>query len=464
MAGLMLGLDIWADGGFVNLVGTNTKTGGDYKINILPTPDAVYKWEVLPEPIKNLMLKDSKGPAPKVQGIIPEGQRDATLTSLAGSMQRRGMSSEGIRAALMQENEARCQPPLTEAAIDKIVKSISRYEPAAVKPPRDNHNKQQPDLKYLDQVEAIKVEYLWYPYIPIGKLTLLEGDPGVGKSWVMLAVSTAVSIGHGLPPSFGENLPGPVLIASAEDGLRDTTKPRLTSMQADESLICAIDGLFTLDDPGFEMLEDWIKQVQPVLVIIDPLVAYLSGEMDINKANQVRYATARLAEKYNIAIVAVRHLTKGASLKPLYRGLGSIDFTAAARSVLLAGNDPDDPETRGIVHIKSNLAPKGVAVGFKITRDTGFNWLDCSTLTADQILSAGESSGSALETAKNFLLAALEGGPQMAKEVYTEADNQGISKATLRRAKDELKIINYPQNKRGKRGANKWFMRLPDGV
>ncbi len=163
-------------------------------------------------------------------------------------------------------------------------------------PPEPASGQFLPELKYLDGIEEQEVKFLWNPYIPIGKLTLLEGDPEVGKSWVTLAFATAISLGHGLPPDFGANYIGYTLVASAEDGLADTIKPRLTSMGANSENICA------LDDKGFALLEDYIKQAKPILVIIDPLVAYLSSEMDINKANQVRFATARLArlaETYN---------------------------------------------------------------------------------------------------------------------------------------------------------------------
>lgn len=321
----------------------------------------------------------------------------------------------------------------------------------------------RPKLAYLDTIQAEEVKFLWEPYIPLGKLTLLEGDPGVGKSLITLALTAAISLGHGLPPAYGPNALGYILLASAEDGLADTIKPRLTAMQAETSNICALDSLFTMDDSGFELLNSFILEVNPVLVIIDPLVAYLSGDMDINKANQVRYATARLAalaEKHGTAILAVRHLTKGGGSKPIYRGLGSIDFTAAARSVLLAGEDPDDPATRGIVHIKSNLTAQGDPIGYRISREFGFQWLSSSTLTAEQILSSSESGSGALETAKNFLLAALEHGPQVTTAVFADADNQGISKGTLNRAKTELKVISFNQAEPGKRGAGRWYMRL----
>lgn len=401
---------------------------------------------------------------------IPDGQRNDTLTSLAGIMRRRGMTQPEIETALLTINQQRCQPPLDESEIRCIATSVSRYTPdkamqhIGVESEHNQNNGHRPELRYLDTVEAREIKFLWNPYIPIGKLTLLEGDPGVGKSWITLAITTAVSLGHGLPPVFGPNEIGYALIASAEDGLSDTIKPRLELMKAEVTNICAIDGLFTLDDDGFKMLEGYIIKVKPILVVIDPLVAYISGEMDINRANQVRHATARLARlagKHNLAMLAVRHLTKGASLKPLYRGLGSIDFTASARSALLAGNDPEDSETRGIVHIKSNLSPRGNPIGYKITKESVFEWLSTSSLTAEQLLSAGEGSHSQLNIAKAFLTDVLSGGPQSAKDVYSEAESQGISKGTLNRAKQDLKIISYNQPELGKRGAGKWCMRLP---
>jgi len=321
-----------------------------------------------------------------------------------------------------------------------------------------------PVIKNLNSVVPQDVNFLWDPYLPLGKLTMLEGDPGVGKSWITLAIATSISLGHGLPPDFGANFTGYILIASAEDGIADTIKPRLTLMNANSDYIKAVDGLFTLDLKGFAMLEDYINQVEPKLVIVDPIQAYLSGDMDINKANQVRYATARLAklaEKHNLAMLVVRHLTKGSTQKALYRGMGSIDFAASARSVLLAGEDPDDPETRGIVHIKSNLSIKGDPIGFKITREHAFQWLISSTLTAHQILNAGDTSASALEIAKEFLLDALDGGRQATDDVRKEASNQGISYGTLRNAQKILGVISKPINEKGRRGAGKWYMWLP---
>ena len=318
-------------------------------------------------------------------------------------------------------------------------------------------------LKCIADVQPETVQWLWYPYIPYRKLTLLEGDPGTGKSWCGLAIATAQSLGKGLP-GVDSLQASNVLIISAEDGLSDTIRPRLSAFEADISRIYAIDGLFTLDKDGCETLEGYIQQLKPRLVIIDPLVAYLSGEVDIHKANQVRQVTAhlaRLAEKHGPAIITIRHLTKGGSLKPIYRGLGSIDFTAAARSVLLAGSDSDNPQTRGIVHLKCNLAPLGEAIGYELRQD-GFFWTGHSDLTAGEILSA-DDGGSALKQAITFLNEMLCDGPITASEISTEADSRGISKRTLNRAKEQLGIVSEREGKPGKKGGGRFLWRFSDG-
>jgi hypothetical protein len=320
----------------------------------------------------------------------------------------------------------------------------------------------QASLRAINDIQIEKVSWLWYPYIPVGKLTMLEGDPGIGKSWVSLAIATAISLGSYLPNQ-AEPISGSILLASAEDGLGDTIKPRLQAMGANQNIIYAIDGLFTLDESGFELLENWISETVPALCIIDPLIAFLDRDLDTSKANQVRWATARLArlaEKWKIAVIGVRHLTKGGNSKAIYRGLGSIDFTAAARSVLLAGTDPEDDKIRGVVHIKSNLARLGDAIGYEL-REDGFYWTDKCDLTALKIL-ASSDGGEAIGEAKMFLIDILAGVDGMAaNDVLERASSADISKRTLDRAKKELHVITYKKGEEGKRGGGKWYWKLP---
>jgi len=323
-------------------------------------------------------------------------------------------------------------------------------------------------LVCLADVEPEAVSWLWHPYIPRGKLTLLEGDPGVGKSWVSLAIATAVSIGRGLP-GLEATEPASVVMGSAEDGLGDTIRPRLDAMGANVSNIHAIKHLLDFaNNEGLAILEGYITQVHPVLVIIDPLVAYVGAGTDIHRANETRAILAKLAdiaEKHGCAILAVRHLTKGGALKPIYRGLGSIDFTAASRSVLLAGCDPEEPHKRGLVQIKSNLAATGKAIGYEL-RDGDFCWTGDSDLTAARILAAEDSGDgkSAIDEAKDFLRDELADGPVEASLVLRYAREAGLSEITVKRAKSMLGVITRRQGETGKRGGGKFTWELPKGL
>lgn len=463
--GLLPHLDIRADGGYCNVVGKSKL--GEYKIIKLPAQDNLYPFSELPAEIVKAMTAPSELTTKPAEPMI-EGQRNSRLTSIAGAMRRQGTDQEAITTALLAINEAQCQPPLPDTEVKAIAKSTSRYTPQPTPEPKEEapDNGHRPELKTLVKVKAETVRWLWEPYIPLEKLTLIEGDPGVGKSWLTLAIMSAVSLGRGLPHL--ENTPhGPCLLASAEDGIADTIKPRLSAMGADTRIITAIDGLFTLDDAGFEWLEETIFNLEPlpVLFVIDPLVAYLSATLDLNKANQARYATARLAhiaDKYSIAIIAVRHLTKGGSQKPIYRGLGSIDYVASARSVLLAGEDPDPPHERAFVHIKSNLAEKGRAVGYDL-RDSNFYWLDETNLTPEILLGTAESGSSPSGEAREFILTTLATGPKQASDIWEEAKARLISEATLKRAKSDIGIITYREGAQGKKGGGQWVWKLPEG-
>jgi len=318
-------------------------------------------------------------------------------------------------------------------------------------------------LRCMADIQAESVSWLWKPYIPKGKVTLLEGDPGIGKSWVSLAIATAVSLGKGLPGTEAIESAS-VVLASAEDGLGDTIRPRLDTMGADVSRILAIDGLLTLDKSGFALLEAYLEGVHPTLLIIDPLFAYLGAGVDIHRANETRAVMARLArlaEKFGTAILAARHLTKGGMSKAIYRGLGSIDITAACRSVLLAGCDTENPQNWGLVHTKSNLAPKGTTIGYEL-REDGFHWTGESTLTAAQILAtdSGDST-SVMDEAIAFLRDELASGPISASQVFSDGKGAGLSEITIKRAKAKLGIVTRRQGETGKRGGGRFTWELP---
>ncbi|MGI8926878.1 MAG: bifunctional DNA primase/polymerase, partial [Tepidiformaceae bacterium] len=436
----------------------------------------LYQWEnealpilPFPEALVTLLTGDKKRGAAPVGDVIPQGERDGTLASLAGTMRSRGMSASEIEAALLVANSERCVPPLSDDEVRKVARSVGRYEPGA---PAATRSKADiaPTVRVvcLADVEPEPVTWLWEPYVPRGKLTIEEGDPGVGKSHVTLAITTHVSLGHGLP-GVPWTAPANVLLLGAEDGLGDTVRPRLDRMGADVSRITAIEGPLCFGgeegEAGLEFVEAEIRRSSPALVVLDPLVFYLGGAVDLHRANEVRAVTARLAllaEKYRCAILAVRHLTKGGRDKAIYRGIGSIDLTAAARSVLLVGCDPDDPAKRAIAQTKCNLAPFGPPVGYSLA-DGLFTWTT-TDLTAGRMLAAeGDGGdGAAKGEAEGFLREALAGGARPAAEVKREALACGIAGRTLDRAKAALGVTSRHSGVPGKSGGGTWDWRLPE--
>jgi RecA-family ATPase len=317
----------------------------------------------------------------------------------------------------------------------------------------------------MADVEPEQVSWLWHPYIAIGKLTILEGDPGLGKSWLTCAIACAVSRGRGLPNAEPFKA-GNVLMLSAEDGLGDTLRPRLDAVGADVRRIFALNEPLTFDAAGLLRLEAAIIEHTPVLVIIDPLFAFTGGKVDIHRANECRAISAPLAtiaERRGCAMLAVRHLGKSrGGGHALNAGIGSIDFTAAARSVLLVGRDPDEEQRRAVVQTKNNLAPHGEAIGYKL-EDSQFFWTGASDLTAERILAAASDEGerSTITEAEDFLRTALSSGGRDSKAIKDEAKQAGISEATLRRAKARLKV---QAKKVGLPGSHfqKWVWELSD--
>ncbi len=302
----------------------------------------------------------------------------------------------------------------------------------------------------MSSVEPQDIQWLWKPYIPLGKITLMRGDPGQGKTTVSLTLASIVSNGWAFPTDSGfvSTEPGNVLYISAEDGLADTIAPRLIKARANLEMVFSYKENSTEQlsfmNPKFENL---IKESKAKLVIVDPIQGYLGSNVDGHKANEVRPVMSHigaLAEKYNCAIVLIEHMSKNIGTKGLYRGLGSIDTTAAARSVLLVGSNPEDETDKGISQIKSNLAKPGKVIGFSISDERGLEWKKDTTLTTEKLLGLTsvqeDKQDNALEEAKEFLEDVLADNKQSSKDIHAMAVQYGISKATLKRAKEALNI------------------------
>ena len=358
------------------------------------------------------------------------------------SLRARGLSSVGavVRVAVWPEDR-----PTGHDATDELLKhgldSMRRIIEAA-KPHVGI------EVVSMEAVEPEQVEFLWYPYIARGKLTLIEGDPGLGKSWLVLAIASGLSRGATLPNDEPRSRCESTLLMTAEDGLGDTIRPRLDALGADLPRVMAVDQPLTFDDAGLQGIENSLRAWNFDLLIVDPLVGFIGGSVDLHKANEVREVMARLADlaqRYRCAVICIRHLTKSTRSKSIYRGMGSIDLTAAARSVLLVGGHPE--KGRGMCHIKSNLAPFGPTIGY--TLDAGqFEWTGISNLTAQDIL-ADEGKEKPVTEAEEFLTATLKDGPVPVRQIFALAEAEGIAERTIKRAKSNLDAKSYKEGLEG---------------
>ena len=294
----------------------------------------------------------------------------------------------------------------------------------------------------MSDVELTPVDWLWKPYLPFGKLSVLQGNPGEGKTYFAMHLAAACTNGK-LLPNMERMEPFNVIYQTAEDGLGDTVKPRLIEAGADLDRVLVIDDSevqLTLSD---ERIEKAIIENNARLVIIDPIQAYLGADVDMNRANEVRPIFMRLgqvAQRTGCAILLIGHLNKAAGMQSLQRGLGSIDIAAAVRSVMFIGKLKHDPTMRILTHEKSSLAPPGASLAFSLGDEGGFRWVGEYDITADEMLSGIEPQRETkTQQAKDLICALLAGGKQvLSEDIDKAALERGIPGRTVRDAKREL--------------------------
>ena len=318
--------------------------------------------------------------------------------------------------------------------------------------------KQDLELIRMSDIQPEEVQWLWYPYIPLGKLTVIQGDPGEGKTTFVLAMIAALTKGEALPER--EPLdPVNILYQTAEDGLADTIRPRLDALGADCSRVLVIDESKRELSLSDERIRQAMEETGAKLLVLDPLQAYLGAEVDMHRANEVRPILKRLgsvAEQMGCAVVLIRHLNKMQGQKSGHRGIGSVDFQAEARSVLLVGRTKEDPQLRIVVPDKSSLAPEGESIAFALDPEQGFQWKGYCAYNAEELLGGSTKqvqtkTMQAEETLRNLL-----DKPAPAEETLRRITAAGISERTLMTAKKNLGVLS---EKRG----GQWFWRLPSG-
>ncbi len=304
-----------------------------------------------------------------------------------------------------------------------------------------------------------RVRWLWPGRIPLGKVTVIDGDPGLGKSTLMADIAARITTHRLMPDDSRSGLDGPasVLILSAEDGAGDTIRPRLEAAGTDLERVIIWD--CNLDDDGSEMLPslpedtgllaDLIQRHGVMLVTIDPLTAYLGAKTNSYRDQDVRRALtplAKVGEATGAAIVLVRHLNKAMGGSAIYRGGGSIGIVGAARSGLLVAKHPDDEERRILASTKCNLGPPPPSLAYRLEgHENGAGyivWEGVTTHTADALVSQpqGDEERTAREEAKDFLRDVLASGPVPSKEILRQARDAGINEKTLRRAKGDIGV------------------------
>ena len=312
------------------------------------------------------------------------------------------------------------------------------------------------NLKLINMrdVEVEPICWLWYPFIPYGKVTIIQGDPGEGKTTLVLQIIARLTKGESIIDE-DESLPINVIYQTAEDGLSDTIKPRLLAANADCSKVLVIDDKDTPLTMRDIRLEKAIAETSAKLVVLDPIQGFLGANVDMHRANEIRPIMkhiAELAEKYKCAVILIGHMNKCSVGKSAYRGLGSIDFQAAARSVLIVGRIKDEPEIRVVCQTKSSLAPEAKAVAFRLSEKNGFEWVGEYDVSADDLLS-GTVKGTKKQAAMDFLESLLSGGQMSQTEIMELAERKSIAEKTLRNAKEALGI-------KSKRENNQWYWSL----
>jgi hypothetical protein len=297
----------------------------------------------------------------------------------------------------------------------------------------------------MDEIREEKTDWVWKDRIAQGRMTLVGGDPGTGKTYLGLAVAAAESRGEALPGSPKPGGPSNVLLISLEDGLRDVIKPRLTALGAEQSRIAVPNPARNMPATlmNASAIEQMVKAVGPRLVILDPLMAFASGK-NTRESSQMRAMLTpmtALADRYAFALLVILHLNKG-STKAIYKFQESIDIVAQARSAFIVANDPDDPYKHVVAHAKQNSATRAPSLSFFIQEDGSFEWGEEVDVDAEELVSTEQQKkreNSQLGRATEFLRDILANGPVSYREISERAEQAGV-RGSIWRAKKELKL------------------------
>jgi hypothetical protein len=430
--------------------------------------------------------------------ISGQGGHDKTFYTACKMVQSFGLTEEEAFEILRSDYNPRCQPPWSEKELRHKVEDAckdpgpkgylldqARGSPSANgrapwgARPEDPEAVPAPVLVGMDSVQAKPVEWLWELWIPRGCVTVLDGDPGLGKSALALDLAARVSRGWAMPPRSGAETveagpSGGVLLLSAEDDLARTIRPRLDAAGADARRIDVLEAVRDGEEDrppvlpwDLGLVEQYIRDKGIVLVVVDPLLAYLDSAINSHHDQEVRRCLHRLkllAERTGVAIFVIRHLNKETGGPALYRGGGSIGIIGAARSALLVGRDPSHPDTRVLAMNKSNLGPTPASLTYGLEAAGGvarIAWGEETTLTADDILghAGGPRKKSVVEQCAELLRENYAGKAISVKELTERCQAAGFSETSIKRARALVKA------KAQKSGfEEEWMVFIPGGT
>lgn len=406
------------------------------------------------------LAQHSPRPEPRTNdGSIPAGKRHDALVSFAGQLTAIGIGYDAFELALLALNRERFSPPLEEREVRRQARDLhKRYNQSPRLVLTGSKTKVAEPvvgeciLVPFSQITPEPPTYLWEPYIPDGMLTMLTGDPGVGKSFIALAIAADVT-----------KRGGTVFYLTLENHPRKVLRPRFDSLRGDPTKIYWIKAIQFGDPKDGQVrtvtLQDIVsinrrvREHHPQLIVIDPIQSFLGANIDAHRMNETRPVMdglTELAEREATCPLLLRHGTKAQTSRIIHRGLGSIDFTAAVRSELYAGETADKKQ-KAMLHTKNNMGPLGKGLGYTIesidpegqVHQTGyFRWTGESELKSGDLTrpEATEEESNALEEAKSFLVEYLSDGPKERDLVIKRSRRRSISYATLRRAKKELEL------------------------